>query len=92
MLTYHHYQNYLQVKEIGSCVTKPGKFVAIGLNYSDHAAETGAEVPSEPIMFMKATSCISGPNDDVEIVSDSKKLDWEVELGIIIGKKANIYR
>ena len=72
---------------IGSCVAKPGKFVAIGLNYSDHAAETGAEVPSEPIMFMKATSCISGPNDDVEIVSGSKKLDWEVELGIVIGKE-----
>ena len=53
---------------VGSCVTKPGKFVAIGLNYSDHAAETGAEVPSEPIMFMKANSCIAGPNDDVEIV------------------------
>ena len=75
-------------ERIGSCVTKPGKFVAIGLNYSDHAAETGAEVPSEPIMFMKATSCITGPNDDVEIVSGSKKLDWEVELGIIIGKEA----
>ena len=75
-------------ERIGSCITKPGKFVAIGLNYSDHAAETGAEVPSEPIMFMKATSCISGPNDDVEIVSDSKKLDWEVELGIVIGKEA----
>ena len=69
---------------IGSCITKPGKFVAIGLNYSDHAAETGADVPSEPIVFMKATSCIVGPNDDVEIVSGSKKLDWEVELGIII--------
>ena len=57
---------------IGSCITKPGKFVAIGLNYSDHAAETGADVPSEPIVFMKATSCIVGPNDDVEIVSGSK--------------------
>jgi len=75
-------------ERIGSCITKPSKFVAIGLNYSDHAAETGAEVPSEPIMFMKATSCIAGPNDDVEIVSGSKKLDWEVELGIIIGKEA----
>ena len=72
---------------IGSCITKPGKFVAIGLNYSDHAAETGADVPSEPIMFMKATSCITGPNDDIEIVSGSKKLDWEVELGIVIGKE-----
>ena len=65
---------------------KPGKFVAIGLNYSDHAAETGAKVPSEPIVFMKATSSINGPNDDVEISSNSKKLDWEVELGIVIGK------
>ena len=72
---------------IGSCITKPGKFVAIGLNYSDHAAETGADVPSEPIVFMKAISSINGPNDDVEIVSGSKKLDWEVELGIIIGKE-----
>jgi len=62
-------------ERVGSCLTKPGKFVAIGLNYSDHAAETGAEVPSEPIMFMKATSCITGPNDNVEIVSGSKKLD-----------------
>tara|TARA_B100000700_G_scaffold263086_1_gene300048 strand:+ start:1335 stop:2177 length:843 start_codon:yes stop_codon:yes gene_type:complete len=73
---------------IGSCITNPGKFVAIGLNYSDHAAETGAAVPKEPIMFMKATSSICGPNDDVEIVSGSKKLDWEVELGIVIGKDA----
>ena len=75
-------------ERIGSCITKPGKFVAIGLNYSDHAAETGAKVPSEPIMFMKATSSICGPNDNVEIVSGSKKLDWEVELGIVIGKDA----
>tara|TARA_B100001121_G_scaffold298745_1_gene306680 strand:- start:67 stop:909 length:843 start_codon:yes stop_codon:yes gene_type:complete len=71
---------------IGSCITNPGKFVAIGLNFSDHAAETGAKPPSEPIVFMKATSCINGPNDDIEITKDSKKLDWEVELGIIIGK------
>ena len=75
-------------ERIGSCITDPGKFVAIGLNYSDHAAETGAAVPTEPIMFMKATSSICGPNDDVEIVSGSKKLDWEVELGIVIGKNA----
>jgi len=71
---------------IGSCVVKPGKFVAIGLNYSDHAAETGAKVPSEPIVFMKATSSINGPNDDIELAPDSKKLDWEVELGIVIGR------
>ena len=74
-------------QRIGACVANPGKFVAIGLNFSDHAAETGAPVPSEPIMFMKATSSICGPNDDIEIVSGSKKLDWEVELGIIIGKE-----
>ena len=75
-------------ERLGSCISKPGKFVAIGLNYSDHAKETGAEPPSEPIVFMKATSSISGPNDDIEISKDSKKLDWEVELGIIIGKDA----
>ena len=75
-------------QRIGSCITSPGKFVAIGLNYSDHAAEVGADIPKEPIMFMKATSSICGPNDDVEIVSGSKKLDWEVELGIVIGKEA----
>ena len=74
-------------ERIGSCITKPGKFIGIGLNYSDHAAETGAKVPSEPIVFMKATSSISGPNDDIEISKDSKKLDWEVELGVIVGKE-----
>jgi 2-keto-4-pentenoate hydratase/2-oxohepta-3-ene-1,7-dioic acid hydratase in catechol pathway len=73
-------------ERIGACVSKPGKFIGIGLNYSDHAAETGADSPSEPIVFMKATSSINGPNDDIEISKDSKKLDWEVELGIIIGK------
>ena len=75
-------------ERVGSCVANPGKFIAIGLNYSDHAAETGAEPPTEPIVFMKATSCISGPNDNIELVSGSKKLDWEVELGIVIGKEA----
>ena len=75
-------------ERIGACITEPGKFVAIGLNYSDHAAETGAAVPTEPIMFMKATSSICGPNDNIEIVPGSKKLDWEVELGIVIGKDA----
>ena len=74
-------------ERVGSCITSPGKFVAIGLNYSDHAAEVGADIPKEPIMFMKATSSMCGPNDDVEIVSGSKKLDWEVELGIVIGKE-----
>jgi 2-keto-4-pentenoate hydratase/2-oxohepta-3-ene-1,7-dioic acid hydratase in catechol pathway len=75
-------------QRVGSCIISPGKFVAIGLNYSDHAAEVGADIPKEPIMFMKATSSMCGPNDDVEIVSGSKKLDWEVELGIVIGKEA----
>ena len=76
------------LERVGSCISKPGKFVAIGLNFSDHAKESGLAVPSEPIMFMKATSCINGPNDNIEILSNSKKLDWEVELGIIIGKEA----
>ena len=75
-------------QRVGSCITSPGKFVAIGLNYTDHAAEVGADIPKVPIMFMKATSSMCGPNDDVEIVSGSKKLDWEVELGIVIGKEA----
>ncbi len=65
-----------------------GKFVAIGLNYSDHAKESGLPIPSEPIVFMKATTCISGPNDDVIQPRRSTKLDWEVELGIVIGSKA----
>lgn len=73
---------------LGPCVAGTGKFICIGLNYSDHAAETGAAVPSEPIIFMKATSAIVGPNDDVLIPRGSKKTDWEVELGVVIGKKA----
>ena len=73
---------------IGPCVGSVGKFLCIGLNYSDHAAETGAEAPPEPILFQKATSAIIGPNDDVEIPKNSNATDWEVELGIIIGKKA----
>ena len=73
---------------IGPCVGNVGKFLCIGLNYSDHAAETGAEAPPEPILFQKATSAIIGPNDDVEIPKTSSATDWEVELGIIIGKKA----
>ena len=72
---------------IGPCINKPGKFVGIGLNYSDHAAETGAKIPSEPIVFMKATSCINGPNDDVVIPNNSKKTDWEVEIAFVIGKE-----
>lgn len=73
---------------IGACVAKPGKFICIGLNYSDHAAEAGMQVPPEPIIFFKATSAVCGPNDDVEIPRGSEKSDWEVELGIVIGKQA----
>ena len=73
---------------IGPCVGKVGKFICIGLNYADHAAETGAAIPEEPIIFMKATSAIVGPNDDVRIPRNSKKSDWEVELGVVIGKEA----
>jgi len=78
----------LQPARIGACVAGTGKFICIGLNYSDHAAETGATVPPEPIIFMKATSAIVGPNDDVIIPRGSVKTDWEVELGVIIGKTA----
>lgn len=73
---------------IGPCVGGVGKFVCIGLNYSDHAAEAGQPVPTEPIVFMKATSAICGPNDNVEIPRGSVKTDWEVELGVVIGKRA----
>jgi 2,4-diketo-3-deoxy-L-fuconate hydrolase len=71
---------------LGPCVGRVGKFICIGLNYSDHAAETGAEVPPEPVVFNKWTSAICGPNDDVEIPRGSKKTDWEVELGVVVGK------
>ena len=73
---------------IGPCISKPGKFIGIGLNFSDHAVETGAKIPTEPIIFMKATSCISGPNDDLIIPKNSKKSDWEVEIAFVIGKVA----
>ena len=73
---------------IGACVSNPEKFIGIGLNYSDHAEETGMKIPSEPIIFIKANSCICGPNDNVVIPKNSKKTDWEIELGIVIGKKA----
>jgi ureidoglycolate lyase len=76
-------------QRIGPCVGNVGKFMCIGLNYADHAAETGAQIPKEPILFMKATSAIIGPNDDVVIPKTSLKPDWEVELGVIIGKKAS---
>lgn len=73
---------------IGPCVGAVGKFVCIGLNYADHAAETGKEVPPEPVIFMKATSAICGPYDDIEIPCDAQKTDWEVELGVVIGSRA----
>ena len=75
-------------ERIGSCISKPGKFVAIGLNYSDHAKETGLKIPSEPIVFMKATSSICGPNDDIKMPKNSTKLDWEIELAFVVGKEA----
>ncbi|MFA5662635.1 fumarylacetoacetate hydrolase family protein [Castellaniella sp.] len=71
---------------IGPCVGQVGKFVCIGLNYADHAAETGADIPKEPILFAKWTSAICGPNDNVEIPRNSSKTDWEVELGVVIGQ------
>jgi 2-keto-4-pentenoate hydratase/2-oxohepta-3-ene-1,7-dioic acid hydratase in catechol pathway len=73
---------------LGACVAGTGNFIAIGLNYSDHAAETGMAVPSEPIIFMKANSAICGPNDPVIIPRGSQKTDWEVELGVVIGTRA----
>ena len=73
---------------IGACIANPEKFIGIGLNYSDHAEETDMKTPKEPIMFIKANSCISGPNDNVVIPKNSKKSDWEIELGIVIGKRA----
>jgi 2-keto-4-pentenoate hydratase/2-oxohepta-3-ene-1,7-dioic acid hydratase in catechol pathway len=74
---------------LGPCVGGVGKFIAIGLNYADHAAETGAKIPSEPVVFMKATSCIVGPNDTVKKPRGSIKMDWEVELGVVIGSHAS---
>ena len=73
---------------LGPCVGAVGKFICAGLNYSDHAAESGMAVPAEPIIFMKATSCVSGPNDDIVIPRGSQKTDWEVELGVVIGSRA----
>ncbi len=73
---------------LGACVGNVGKLIAIGLNYSDHAEETGMKMPPEPIVFMKATSSICGPTDDIEIPRTSEKTDWEVELGVVIGSRA----
>ena len=71
---------------IGSCIAKPGKFLAVGLNYSDHAAETNSKIPKEPIIFNKATNCMVGPNDNIVLPKHSKKLDWEIEIAFVIGK------
>jgi 2-keto-4-pentenoate hydratase/2-oxohepta-3-ene-1,7-dioic acid hydratase in catechol pathway len=73
---------------IGSCVARPSKIICVGLNYADHARETGAEIPKEPILFFKSTTALCGPNDSVIIPKGSTKTDWEVELAIVIGKKA----
>lgn len=74
---------------IGPCVARPLNYVCIGLNYADHAAETGAPIPKNPIVFLKSLSAFCGPNDDVKLPRGSQKLDWEVELGVVIGKKAS---
>jgi 2,4-didehydro-3-deoxy-L-rhamnonate hydrolase len=74
---------------LGPCVAQPGNFIAVGLNYVDHAKETGMPIPAEPILFNKAPNCICGPNDDIIVPRGSKKMDWEIELGIVIGKRAN---
>lgn len=78
----------VEATRYGPCVGKTGKFICIGLNYSDHAAEAGMTVPGEPVIFAKATSAICGPNDDIEIPRGSTATDWEVELGVVIGKEA----
>ncbi|OCW56013.1 fumarylacetoacetate hydrolase family protein [Hoeflea olei] len=75
-------------QRIGACVGGVGKFICIGLNYIDHAHETGKQAPPEPIVFMKATSAVCGPNDPIEMPQGSEKLDWEVELGVVIGRRA----
>jgi len=78
-----------QTTRLGAAVARPSKLICVGLNYKDHAHETGAAIPAEPILFFKATSAIMGPNDDLIIPKNSKKTDWEVELAVVIGKKAS---
>ncbi len=73
---------------LGSCVARPGNFIAVGLNFADHAAEMGAPLPPEPLLFNKAPNCVMGPNDEVMLPKDSLKLDWEVELAFVIGSRA----
>lgn len=77
------------ISRLGSCVARPSKIICVGLNYADHAKETGAAIPTEPILFFKSTTALSGPNDDVIIPKNSEKTDWEVEFAIVIGKKAS---
>jgi 2-keto-4-pentenoate hydratase/2-oxohepta-3-ene-1,7-dioic acid hydratase in catechol pathway len=74
---------------LGSCVARPSKIVCVGLNYADHAKESGVDIPKEPVLFFKSTSSLCGPNDDLVIPRNSQKTDWEVELAIVIGKKAS---
>ncbi len=74
---------------LGACVGRPGNFIAVGQNYADHAAESGHPIPSEPVLFNKAPTCVVGPNDDVVIPKGAEKLDWEVELGLVIGERAS---
>src|SRR5262249_19931142 len=74
---------------LGACIAKPGNFIAVGLNYADHAAESGMPVPKEPVLFNKAPSCVVGPNDEVIIPRGSTKTDWEVELAVVIGKSGS---
>ena len=73
---------------LGACVATPSKFVAIGLNYADHAAEAGMAIPANPVVFFKSPTCIVGPNDAIMLPPDSKATDWEVELGVVIGRTA----
>jgi len=76
-------------ERLGSCVCRPSKIVCVGLNFRDHAAESGLELPKEPVIFFKATTALNGPNDDVVIPKNSEKTDWEVELAVVIGKRAS---
>ena len=88
IISNNNLKEILNPERIGSCVARPSKIICVGLNYIDHAKETGAEIPKEPILFLKSTTALNGPFDDVIIPKNSNKTDWEVELAIIIGKKA----
>jgi 2-keto-4-pentenoate hydratase/2-oxohepta-3-ene-1,7-dioic acid hydratase in catechol pathway len=88
VITTHDLPEIIAPSRIGSCVARPSKIICVGLNYADHARETGAEIPQEPILFFKSTTALCGPYDDVIIPKGSTKTDWEVELAIVIGKKA----